>query len=184
MHSIVARRLRQGMAGANWRESQETMKEPLTAIDRFVIFEQLQMHQRCIDNDASRDSARKYVDLYWPEAKFTVHDLRHMTFDGPAGLKKLYDYAHSVFPLHKMFHTMGTFLIEGEGDEASVKWRWIVNWREDHVGTLSTGTYTDRFQRRDGIWKCLERTSNIDPNWPAATFQPWVDKESETFRES
>jgi hypothetical protein len=158
--------------------------QPLTAIDRFEILEQLQLHQRCIDNDGSRASAMKYVDLFWPEAKFTVHDLRHMTFEGPEGLKQLYDYAHSVFPIHKMFHTMGTFVIEGSGDEATAEWRWIVSWREDQIGTLSTGTYTDRFQRRNGVWKCLERTSNIDPNWPASLFQPWVDREEETFKSS
>jgi hypothetical protein len=158
--------------------------DALSLADRFEIFEQLLQHQRCIDNNASRASAMKYVELYWPEAKFTVHDLRHTTFEGPDGLKRLYDYAHSVFPLHKWFHTLGTFAIEGEGDEATVEWRWIVNWKADQVGTVSTGTYSDRFQRRNGQWKCLERTSNIDPNWPASLFQPWVDKENETFRES
>jgi hypothetical protein len=75
-------------------------REPLSVLDRFAIVEQLQRHQRCIDNDASRASAMKYVVLYWPDAKFTVHDLRHTTFEGPDGLKQLYDYAHSVFPLH------------------------------------------------------------------------------------
>jgi hypothetical protein len=156
----------------------------LTVSDRFEIFEQLQRHQRCIDSDGSRSSAMKYVDLYWPEGKFTVHDLRHMTFDGPEGLKKLYDYAHSVFPLHKWFHTLGTFDIRGGGDFAEVSWRWIVSWREDQIGTVSTGTYDDRFERRNGVWKCLERTSNIDANWPAKLFQPWVDRENDTFKSS
>jgi hypothetical protein len=158
--------------------------QSLSVVDRFAIFEQLQLHQRCIDNDGSRSSALKYVELYWPEGKFTVHDLRHMTFEGPEGLKRLYDYAHSVFPIHKWFHTLGTFAIDGEGDEASVEWRWIVSWKADQTGAVSTGTYSDRFQRRKGIWKCLERTSNVDPNWPASLFQPWVDKEQETFRAS
>jgi hypothetical protein len=156
----------------------------LTAVDRFEIYEQLQRHQRCIDNDGSHSSAMKYIDLYWPEAKFTVHDLRHMTFEGPDGLKKLYDYAHSVFPLHKWFHTVGNFDIRGQGDVAEASWRWIVSWRDDQIGTVSTGTYDDRFQRRSGVWKCLERTSNIDPNWPAKLFQPWVDREGETFKSS
>jgi hypothetical protein len=159
-------------------------KEPLTVLDRFGIYEQLQLHQRHIDNDASLASAQSYVDLYWPEAKFTVHDLRHMTFEGPSGLKQLYDYAHSVFPLHKWFHTVGSFAITGEGDEAHAEWRWIVSWRSEQIGTVSTGTYTDRFQRRKGVWKCLERTSNIDPNWPDKLFQPWVDREKETFKAS
>jgi hypothetical protein len=158
--------------------------QALTVTDRFEIFEQLQRHQRCIDNDASRASAMKYVDLYWPEAKFTVHDLRHVTFEGREGLKQLYDYAHSVFPIHKMFHTVGNFDIHGQDNVAEVSWRWIVSWRADRSGTLSTGTYDDRFERRNGVWKCLERVSNIHPNWPAATFQPWVDREKETFKAS
>jgi hypothetical protein len=156
----------------------------LTVADRFEIFEQLQRHQHCIDNDGSRASAMQYVDLYWPDAKFTVHDLRHFTFEGPEGLKKLYDYAHSVFPLHKWFHTVGSFDIRGEGDAAEVSWHWIVSWRKDNIGTVSTGTYDDRFERRNGVWKCLERVSNIDSNWPAPLFQPWVDRENETFKSS
>ena len=79
---------------------------------------------------------------------------------------------------------MGTFAIDGEGDEATVEWRWIVSWKEDQVGAVSTGTHSDRFQRRNGVWKRLERTSNIDLNWPAALFQPWVDRENETFKAS
>jgi hypothetical protein len=158
--------------------------QPLSVVDRFAIFDQLQRHQRCIDNDASRASVMKYVDLFWPEGKFTVHDLRHTTFEGPDGLKQLYDYAHSVFPLHKWFHSVGSFGTDGEGDEVTAEWRWIMSWKADQVGTVSTGTYNVLFQRRNGLWKCLERTSKIDPNWPASLFQPWVDKEKETFRMS
>ena len=158
--------------------------ESLTTSDRFEIFEQLNLHQRCIDKDASRESAAKYVDLYWPEAKFTVRDIRTQTFAGPEELKKLYDYAHSVFPIEKMRHALGTFVIEGSGDEATVEWHWIVNWKAEKEGVLSTGTYTDKFQRRNGQWKCLERTSDVDPNWPAALFQPWVDNAPATFKTS
>jgi len=82
-------------------------KEPLSVHDCFAIFEQPRLHQRHIDNDASLASARSYVDLYLPEAKFTMLDLRHMTFKGPEGLKQFYDYARSVFPIHKWFHTEG-----------------------------------------------------------------------------
>ncbi|MBV9389667.1 MAG: nuclear transport factor 2 family protein [Chroococcidiopsidaceae cyanobacterium CP_BM_ER_R8_30] len=156
----------------------------LSVQDRFEIFEQLSLHQRCIDNGFGRESVRKYQDLYWSEGKFTVHDLRSQTFEGPDGMKQMYDYAHSVFPIDKWFHTMGPFEIYGEGDEATAKWRWIVSWREDGIGTVSTGTYTDRFQRRNGVWKCLERTSDIDPNWPSDLFLKYIDKADETFRSS
>ncbi|MCY0939076.1 NAD(P)-binding domain-containing protein [Streptomyces sp. H34-S4] len=154
---------------------------PLTAVDRFEIFEQLALHQRRIDNDASRASADKYLDLYWPEATFTVHDLRTRTFTGPEGLKSLYDYAHSVFPLEKWFHDVGWFEIDGGGDTAVVSWRWLVNWKEGNQGVVSTGTYQDRFERRAGVWKVIERVSDIDPNWPAALFQPYVDRQDELF---
>jgi hypothetical protein len=59
-----------------------------------------------------------------------------------------------------------------------------VSWKAEQTGTVSTGTYSDKFQKRNGQWKCLERTSQVDPNWPAALFQPFVDREKETFRES
>ena len=158
--------------------------DSLGVADRFAIFEQLHAHQRRIDADASRSSALAYVDLYWPEARFTVHDLRHTAFEGPDGLKQLYDYAHSVFPLAEWWHDLGPFAISGTGDEAHTEWRWTVNWRAEKTGVVSTGLYVNRFQKRAGVWKCLERTSTVDPNWPAALFQPYVDRETETFRSS
>ena len=110
------------------------MPNNLSLEDRFAIFEQLNLHQRCIDNDPSRASADKYVDLYWPEATFTVRDLRNTVFQGPDGLKQLYDYAHSVFPLQKWSHSLGAFQIEGSGDSASAEWRWIVSWKAEKEG--------------------------------------------------
>ena len=156
----------------------------LSALDRFMIFEQMNLHQQCIDQDGSRESALRYVDLYWPEGKMTVNDVRHVSFSGAVELKRMYDYAHSVFPIHKWSHSMGAFSIEGSGDEATGRWRWIVSWRHEVQGTVSTGIYTDRWQKRDGMWKCLERTSDVDQNWPLQLFQPCVDREQELFRES
>ena len=40
----------------------------------------------------------------------------------------------------------------------------------------------DRFERRDGVWKCLERTSRIDPNWPADLFQRYIDVADRRFK--
>ncbi|MBC8151979.1 MAG: nuclear transport factor 2 family protein [Bacteroidetes bacterium] len=161
-----------------------TQIEKLTTGDRFEIFEQLNLHQRYIDNDASLESAKKYMSLYWPEAKMTVHDLRNQTFEGLEGIKQVYDYAHSVFPIAKWQHSLGAFVIEGSGNDATVEWHWVVNWREDKEGVVSTGTYTDKFQKRNGEWKCIERTSDIDANWPATLFQPFIDKEKEFFKAS
>ncbi|MDB5964717.1 MAG: hypothetical protein JWQ72_1217, partial [Polaromonas sp.] len=133
-----------------------TSTPQLSTSDRFELFEQINLHQRCIDNDASRESAAKYVELYWPEASFTVKDIRQNVFQGLDGMKQLYDYAHSVFPMHRMRHALGTFAIEAQAeDKASVEWNWIVSWKDGNEGVLSTGTYSDVFQKRDGIWKCL-----------------------------
>ena len=159
-------------------------EQTLTLQDRFEIYEQLNLHQRLIDTGWGKEPARKYTDLYWPEGKFNVVDIRHSTFEGPAGLKQMFDYAHSVFPLDKMFHTMGTFQIAGDGTTATADWRWIVNWKEEQKGVLSTGTYSDRFEKRNGVWKCLERTSVVDPNFPADVFQSWSAVAEKTFRES
>ncbi|MBC7926238.1 MAG: nuclear transport factor 2 family protein [Bryobacteraceae bacterium] len=156
----------------------------LTAIDRFTIFEQLNMHQRCIDNGWGREQAKMYNDLYWPEAKFHVNDLRTSTFSGTDGLKQMFDYAHSVFPMEKWSHSMGAFEISGSGDRAEAHWRWVVSWKADQVGTVSSGTYDDVYERREGVWKCLERTSMTDPNWPQELFQPFLDAADRTFKAS
>jgi SnoaL-like domain len=156
----------------------------LSTTDRFDIFEQLHLHQHYIDNDASLESAIKYTDLYWPDASFTVYDLRSQTFTGREGLKQLYDYAHSVFPLHQWSHSLGAFVITGHSDTANVQWRWLVNWKAEREGVVSTGTYDDRFEKRDGRWKCMERISRVDPNWPSALFQPYVDRAKTTFKSS
>ncbi len=158
--------------------------EGLTIEDRFQLFEQLNLHQRLIDTPWGKESAQAYVDLYWPEGSFTVNDVRHSVFSGAKGLKQMFDYAHSVFPLDKMFHTMGPFQISGDGVTAKADWRWIVNWKEDQKGVLSTGTYADRFEKRRGGWKCVERISNVDPNFPAEVFAGWAATASEKFRES
>ena len=156
----------------------------LSAQDRFEIFEQLNLHQHYIDNPFGQDSVAKYQSLYWPEGRFTVHDIRSQVFEGMDGLKQMFDYAHSVFPIGKWFHTMGPFEITGGGDEAAVQWRWTVSWREDQVGTVSTGTYEDKFEKRDGVWKCRERVSRTDPNWPTEMFGQWVEKAEQTSRVS
>ena len=144
-------------------EASALLAPSLSAEDRMTIFEQLHLHQHCIDNDASLASAKKYVDLFWEDATFTVHDLRQVTFQGPSGLKQLYDYAHSVFPLHKWRHSLGTFVIKGNATTATVEWRWIVSWKAEEKGTVSTGTYRDTFVKRGGVWKCLTRESTVDP---------------------
>ncbi len=95
----------------------------LSTSDKFEIFEQMNLHQQSTDNDASRHSALKYVDLYWPEEGMTVNDLGRVTFSGHDELKRMYDYAHIVFPIAKWSHAMGPFSILGSGDRATATWR-------------------------------------------------------------
>ena len=47
-----------------------------------------------------------------------MFDLRELIFEGPEGMKQMYDYAHSVFPIEKWYHSMGPFEITGTGDDA------------------------------------------------------------------
>jgi hypothetical protein len=47
---------------------------------------------------------------------------------------------------------------------------------------VSTGTYSNRFERRNGVWKCIQRTSRIDPNWPADLFQRYIDVADRRFK--
>ena len=159
-------------------------QDDLTVADRFTLFEQMNRHQRIIDKGWGHESVELYNALYWPEAKFNVFDLREVTFSGCDGMKQMYDYAHSVFPMDKWYHSMGAFEIHGSGDHATAGWRWTVWWKADRSGIVSTGTYEDRFERRGGVWKCLERTSRADPNWPLDLFQPFVDRAGETLRTS
>lgn len=156
----------------------------LTTTDRFDIFEQMNMHQRIIDKGWGREQADLYSALYWPEGEFHINDLRTSTYAGHDGLKQMFDYAHSVFPMDKWSHSMGVFEMSGSGDKAHVHWRWVVSWKDEQVGTVSTGTYDDVFERRDGVWKCLERTSKTDPNWPAALFQTFLDSAEANFKTS
>ena len=45
-------------------------------------------------------------------------------------------------------------------------------------------TAMDRFQDRGGTWMCVERISTVALNWPAALFQPFLDDEAKTLKES
>ncbi|MDJ0385311.1 hypothetical protein [Streptomyces sp. G-G2] len=46
---------------------------------------------------------------------------------------------------------------------------------------MSTSTHQDRFERRAGVWKVIDRASDIYLNRPAALFQPYVDPQDELF---
>jgi hypothetical protein len=51
------------------------------------------------------------------------------------------------------------------------------------TGTHCPRSFRDfRFERRHGVWKCFERTSRSDPNWPADLFQPYIDLADKRFK--
>lgn len=156
----------------------------LTVQDRFEILEQLNLHQMYIDNPFGIESVRKYQSLYWPEAKFTAIDLATSVYEGHDGLKQLFDYDHSVVPIGNYYHSMGPFEIRGAGDEATAEWRWLVSWRDGGVGPFASGTYSDRFEKRDGVWKCLDRVSRADANFPGDAFRGFMAKAKDTLRSS
>ena len=52
------------------------------------------------------------------------------------------------------------------------------------TGVVSTGTYDDIFEKRNGTWKVLSRVSNVDPNWPTYLFAPYAEAGNLTFRAS
>lgn len=160
---------------------------PLTATDRFEIYEQLNLHQTYIDNAPDCVYALKYVSLYWPEASFTVIDPdRETTFTGPKEMQQNYDFAHSVFPLASWYHSVPVWeIIESKvSNQAITHWRWRVDWKANSTGVVSTGTYDDIFEKRNGVWKCLKRVSRDDPNWPLWLFAPYSANENNTFRSS
>lgn len=159
----------------------------LSLLDRFAIYEQLALHQSYIDNPPDCIYAEKYANLYWPEASFTVIDPdRETTFTGPKELRANYDYAHTVFPLYQWAHSVPVWEISESrtSNQAKVHWRWRVDWRSNTTGVVSTGTYDDVFEKRDGTWKCLKRVSRDDPNWPLYLFAPYSANENSTFRSS
>ncbi|KAJ3496958.1 hypothetical protein NLG97_g2275 [Lecanicillium saksenae] len=173
----------------------------LSALDRFSIFEQINLHQAYIDNNLTCDNAKLYASLYWPEGTFRVIDPnRDATVAGDKGIRGIYDYAHSVFPLSQWRHSVGLFQISNEPipnfpappvsaspqgcERAFVYWHWRVDWKANTTGVVSTGTYSDVFEKRGQEWKLLAKVSRDDPNWPLYLFAPYITSQNETFQSS
>lgn len=101
-----------------------------------------------------------------------------------------YDSAHSVFPLYQWRHSMGVFQIYDApaGPSGAVRakahWNWRVDWKANQTGVVSTGYYDDIFEKRNGEWKVLNRTSQDDPNWPIQTFWPYIINADRLFASS
>ncbi|KID96156.1 hypothetical protein MAJ_07924, partial [Metarhizium majus ARSEF 297] len=173
----------------------------LTPTDRFSIFEQLSLHQSYIDHSLTCDNAKLYASLYWPEGSFRVIDPnRDATMTGEREIRSNYDYAHSVFPLSRWRHSVGAFEISdgplpnypspplntsaGGNERAYVHWNWRVDWRANTTGVVSTGTYDDVFEKRNGEWKVLAKVSRDDANWPLYLFEPYVVSQAATYQSS
>ena len=164
---------------------------PLTVADKFNIVEQLNLHQAYIDNDGSCANARLYASLYWPEASFRAIDPnRDGTATGDVEIRGAYDFDHSVFPLYMWRHSVGAWEISPGADgpsgeqRADVFWKWRVDWKANTTGVVSTGTYNDVFEKRNDVWKVLQRTSRDDPNWPLYLFAPYSANMDDLFKSS
>lgn len=137
----------------------------------------------------ARQKANKYLD---PN--------RDATMTGEREIRSNYDYAHSVFPLSRWRHSVGAFEISdgplpnypsplsntsaGGNERAYVHWNWRVDWRANTTGVVSTGTYDDVFEKRNGEWKVLAKVSRDDANWPLYLFEPYVVSQAETYQSS
>lgn len=125
------------------------------------------LHQVYIDLDPGCDNSHTYASLYWPDGTFRVIDEksgRDANFKGLKGVRQIFDYAHSVFPLYQWQHSVGQFeILDGgssdKGVKANARWKWRVDWKANTTGVVSTGYYNDVFEKRDGVWKVLHRTS-------------------------
>lgn len=117
---------------------------------------------------------------------------------GHQAIRSNYDYAHSVFPLSQWRHSAGAFEISDTPlpnhpsptvnvntkgcERAYVHWKWRVEWKANATGVVSTGTYDDVFEKRNGQWKILAKVSRVDPNWPLYLFAPYVVSQKATFQ--
>lgn len=63
-------------------------------------------------------------------------------------------------------HMIGAFRIDVTQDRAtSSSTYWVVN-AKDGTAIVATGAYTDTLEKRNGVWKLLERVQTIDPSFP------------------
>lgn len=128
----------------------------LTTSDQLTIVNQINLHQTYIDADSSYASAVRWLSLYWPEATFTANDkfgTVSRTGADPInddGIKYLYDFDHSVFPLSDWFHSLGPHQFvdfDGSGtpvynaqNQTRVHWRWRVDWKVNTTGQSASRT--------------------------------------------
>lgn len=83
-----------------------------------------------------------------------------------------------VGPLQACKHMISNVLIELDGDVASCESHYLAYHRTTHRKSgaeedfISGGRYLDRFERRDGAWKIVERTGLIDYE----RFEPPADR--------
>ncbi|WP_394824528.1 nuclear transport factor 2 family protein [Pendulispora albinea] len=72
-----------------------------------------------------------------------------------------------------VYHNLvvGTVVIEGDGDEATAEWYWMVVFRKGVPGIVATGTYYDKLKKIEGAWKCVHSRHAVDANWPRKYFE-------------
>ncbi len=119
-------------------------------VDREAIRECLYRYCRGVD----RRDADILRSAYWPDAIDT-----HLTFKG--NIEEFIDWA---MPMMKAMthhqHHITNVLIELDGDSAKVEsyfWSCVVLPGETRQDRIGGGRYLDRFERRDGEWRIIER---------------------------
>lgn len=82
------------------------------------------------------------------------------------GTEPLRNFLIGFLPVAKgRHHATLNYSVSGSGDTATMICYLIILQVEGTAGLASTGIYTDRLQKVDGVWKFVYRKLVIDPTW-------------------
>ena len=136
-------------------------------LDKQAITEVIYRYGRSMDR-LDRDLGRS---VFWPEATADYHQ---QMYQGTGyGFIDMVMEAHPTFSAHS--HQFSNILITVEGDTATSETYGDVTLRRlDEDGrctdSRNLGRYVDRWEKRQGEWRIIERTNlhDVDQNGPAA----------------
>jgi hypothetical protein len=124
-------------------------------LDREAIRQALARYARGMD----RQNLELVLEAYWPDARDA-----HGPIEGSP--QEFAEFAQASWPTLRMEHTMGQSYIELAGNFANVETYFIAHHHltAEHVEYeyLVGGRYNDRFEKRDGAWKVLNRVVVYD----------------------
>jgi hypothetical protein len=136
-------------------------------LDKQAITEVIYRYGRSMDR-LDRDLGRS---VFWPEATADYHQ---QMYQGTGyGFIDMVMEAHPTFSAHS--HQFSNILITVEGDTATSETYGDVTLRrldEDGrcIDSRNLGRYVDRWEKRQGEWRIIERTylHDFDQNGPSA----------------